>query len=1196
MNKFKKTGRKALSVFLSATTTLWLVGGVAVMPIAASAASLTSSQVSAIISLLQSFGADSSTIANVQASLTGGTPTGGSTGTATDCVFNRSLTLGSTGEDVKCLQKFLNGHGYPVASTGPGSPGSESTYFGAKTKAAVAAWQSAAGITPAVGYFGPISQAAIAAMGGTPPTTPPGTPTPPPGVGTGLTVSAATQPQAALAPLGAARVPFTKATFTASSDGDVVVTGLVVERTGPSSDTAFAGIVLLDENGTQLGIAKTLNSNHQATLTESFTVKAGMSRTMTIAGNMTSTAGSIGAGNVAFLALNTVNTSATVNGVLPIVGAGQTMNSSLTIGTISTVARGALDPGSSQTKEVGTTAYNFASVKLTSGSGEDLSVRSIRWNQTGSAGSGDLANVNTIVAGTSYPATVSTDGKYYTTVFPGTGLELPKGFSIDITIAGDIAGGSNRTIDFDIAKRTDINIVGKLFGYGITPAFASSDPTDDSGNFSSVEDPYYDATQVTVSAGTLSASTDSSVAAQNVAINLLNQTIAGFTIDVKGEPISVGSMPVRFALGEDSGTALVFTADLTNIVLVDSTGKVLAGPVDGSSSSNTVTFTDSVTFQPGVTKVMLKAKLGTDFATNDTVAASTTPSGWTSVTGQNTGNSITPTPSSAITGPTQTVKAGALTVSVSSLPAAQTVISGAIQYEFSRYVVDAGQSGEDVRITNLPLELTFATAVANEVTNCQLYDGATSVTSSNLVNPSASAASADDHTFNFNNSGLLVTKGTSKTLSLKCDVSKNTSANDSFSWGIENGIAYTAASGVDSGQTIVENFVDSNGQTMTVAAAGSYTVTSDSSILYKLAKAGATDQTIGAFRFEAGTSEDILLKQIALQLGNLASSSPADFLEQKVTLWADGANIGTAQFGTSQADYATSTTLTVGGTQGLRITKGESKLVTVKASLSTISAVTGTPGAFIAVNYDGDNNGLNGNYATGADSGTTISGTSGDVTTNGLRIARNIPAVAVPAASNGGALSAGGNLYTFTVTNSDSRDLILQKFTFSVATSGFTAASSIADFTLYADEVAFNTSAVNYSHIAAGGNIVEVPASGTSNAQIVPANSAKTFILKAASAPDIASVGESVSLALLADTSYPTCADVSGTDNLLAFDVTCVEGNSGAQDNMIWSPFSTTTPVATAATQNNADWYNGYGVPGFPSNQNFPVYTWSRAN
>lgn len=41
----------------------------------AEAAGLTSSQVSAIVSLLQSFGADQSVISNVQTTLSGGTPT-----------------------------------------------------------------------------------------------------------------------------------------------------------------------------------------------------------------------------------------------------------------------------------------------------------------------------------------------------------------------------------------------------------------------------------------------------------------------------------------------------------------------------------------------------------------------------------------------------------------------------------------------------------------------------------------------------------------------------------------------------------------------------------------------------------------------------------------------------------------------------------------------------------------------------------------------------------------------------------------------------------------------------------------------------------------------------------------------------------------------------------------------------------------
>ena len=77
--------------------------------------------------------------------------------------FNRDLETGSTGEDVRALQAWLNGNGYMVASTGAGSPGNETTMFGGLTRAALIKYQKAMGITPAVGYFGPKTRAYIAA-------------------------------------------------------------------------------------------------------------------------------------------------------------------------------------------------------------------------------------------------------------------------------------------------------------------------------------------------------------------------------------------------------------------------------------------------------------------------------------------------------------------------------------------------------------------------------------------------------------------------------------------------------------------------------------------------------------------------------------------------------------------------------------------------------------------------------------------------------------------------------------------------------------------------------------------------------------------------------------------------------------------------------------------------------------------------
>ena len=76
-------------------------------------------------------------------------------------VFARDLQLGSTGADVKELQIYLNTHGYPVATAGAGSPGNETTYFGSATRAALARFQSAHDVAPAVGYFGPLTRAAF---------------------------------------------------------------------------------------------------------------------------------------------------------------------------------------------------------------------------------------------------------------------------------------------------------------------------------------------------------------------------------------------------------------------------------------------------------------------------------------------------------------------------------------------------------------------------------------------------------------------------------------------------------------------------------------------------------------------------------------------------------------------------------------------------------------------------------------------------------------------------------------------------------------------------------------------------------------------------------------------------------------------------------------------------------------------------
>ncbi len=181
-------------------------------------------------------------------------------------------------------------------------------------------------------------------------------------------MKASNQPSDTLAPGGAARVPFTRVTFMAGAT-DVVVDSITVERQGSAVDATFSGVVLLDENGQQIGIAKTLNSNHQSNVGEPFTVKAGMSKTVTIAGNMSDV--STYDGQKPMLAVVGINTSATISGTLPISGAAHTYNSGLAIGT-ATVARGLLDPNNTVNKPIGTSGYTFSAVRVTAGSQEKI--------------------------------------------------------------------------------------------------------------------------------------------------------------------------------------------------------------------------------------------------------------------------------------------------------------------------------------------------------------------------------------------------------------------------------------------------------------------------------------------------------------------------------------------------------------------------------------------------------------------------------------------------------------------------------------------------------------------------------------------------------------------------------------------------------------------------------------------------------
>ncbi len=76
-------------------------------------------------------------------------------------IFKKNLSSGMINNDVKELQKYLNANGFILVKTGPGSPGNETTKFGAATRIALIKFQKAKGIKPANGSFGPLTRGVV---------------------------------------------------------------------------------------------------------------------------------------------------------------------------------------------------------------------------------------------------------------------------------------------------------------------------------------------------------------------------------------------------------------------------------------------------------------------------------------------------------------------------------------------------------------------------------------------------------------------------------------------------------------------------------------------------------------------------------------------------------------------------------------------------------------------------------------------------------------------------------------------------------------------------------------------------------------------------------------------------------------------------------------------------------------------------
>jgi len=842
------------------------------------------------------------------------------------------------------------------------------------------------------------------------------------------------------------------------------------------------------------------------------------------------------------------------------------------------------DPNSSTTKKIGETGYVFSAVKLIAGSDEDIVVKSIRFYQGGSASASDLENIKVYVDGSPYNVSISADERYYTASFTDN-IVIGKGLSKEILIKGDIKSGVGKTIVFNIIVDTEIEIVDNTYGYEIT-ATASSTATASnlSSQFTTREGKgtvfWFDASVVTISDGDLTASNATSVEAQNILVNVANEPLGGFDVVAEGEQVSAARMVFNLMLTGSGGVG----TDINNVtlVLVDGTdaGSVVAGPVDatGTSTVATVTFTDTVTFPIGTGTYTLKGQLGTDFVNDQTITASTTPAtDWTTVTGDTTGNSITPSPATAITSNIMTVKTGSATISTSASPVAQNIVAGAQAFTFANFQIDATASSEDVRFSSLVTNLT-ASADSEYLTGCRIWDGTTVLnTGSNIKDVASGITTATGVTFTLDSGGLVIAKGTTKTVALKCDLSASAS-NQTYLWNITT---TQTGTGLTSGATITTATPTGSGQIMTATSGGALTVTKDdSSPSYKIAASGTTDVVLGALKF-SGTNEAITLNKVGLEL-TAVSSLPSDLT--RVTLWDGTTQVGSTIF--ISTDYATSTL-----TGTFTIPKDGSKVLTIRGDLAAIgTSQIGTQGALLKVNYNGTD--LLGTQGVGDQSGATITSTSSsDTAVDGVRVFRVYPEFAKIALSSNSLTSGTTDFYKFSVTAVDSDGysdgIGIHKFTLNLATSSdnaVTGSTTVTNLKVYAYTDSSFSSSVDSSADGTAytsGQIVNTipnPQGSTTGADndlvlnhVLQIPAGETYYFKVVGDATIVSgTGTSannwVKAEIIGDNAYPAGVNLMDAATVIDSDI---------NNNFIWSPYALTTSALTTE-----DWTNGYKVTG----------------
>ena len=868
--------KKLIGTIASFALVLSMVGGSV-----AQAAALTSAQVSAIVSLLQSFGADSATVANVTASLNG-QPTSGtvSTPVSSGYTFAKDLAVGSKGADVTALQNFLG----VTPATG---------YFGSLTKAAVIKYQTSKGITPASGSFGLKTRASVNGSATT--VVVPGTVANVTGVDLKVTL-APTSPVAGAIVAGSAIADLAEYTFQNTSAVSAVVTNVTLQRMGVSDDATLKAVYLY--NGAKRLTDSATVSSGKITFNAPmglFTVPAGSSMVVAVRSDILES-GTSNSGQIVSVSLTNVSANGpVVNAVVPVSGASMTV----VISSTKTVANFSVST-TPTTSDVDPQSDYVMWQNTLNVSNHDAVMKSFTLRQIGSVATADLGNFRLFVDGTQVGATVpSMDANGYV-VFD---LSLtPKALtqtSHIIKMVGDIIGGSGKYFSFSLRQASDVMVMDSQLGINVLATATAGIPSA-AGN-------------QTVNPGTLTITKKTDSPSGNVTKDASSQVLGRFEFKAAGEPMKVETLKVNFLSGDATLGAL-----RNGMLFVN--GSQIGSTADIASSSLSTEFNlgSSLVVYPGTpVLVEIKADIFDNNGTNNISDGDAITANFVAGTANvQRMVSLSYVPSSTVPGNQITVSQGALSLTKSSSFANKTIVVPQTAMKLGEYVLSTN-STEDINLNTITLRFDGATASTSAASLSDVYV----VYGNKITSVKSTVATTSDNSYSIN---YVLPANTSLNMAVYGTLAASTGLSD---------VIVTKLN--VSGQTVM------SGQTATIAAAvtgqvisvttGSLSVSKDATtpvsdlIAVSSNPLTPTVAKIASYKFEA-QSDDYTVTELALKIDAASVGNVSGFvLKNGSTILKDFQAVDSTGFATSTLNF--------------QIPANSSKVIDVYANLNVI----GTP-------------------------------------------------------------------------------------------------------------------------------------------------------------------------------------------------------------------------------------------------------------